>query len=372
AAEGLEAAALPYPEIASTSVVRWTLPVGARAAGAGDAHWLLLYLEREPPNPAQYRGMLLRLGAHLGAALEHRALYERVLASERSLKELNDELEQRVAARTDELAAANRELTGSLRSLEETQHLLLHAGKMASLGQLAAGVAHEINNPLAYVLANVGFSLGLARDASPSSELVQSLEGALNGIERIRRVVRDLSTFARPDDEGATPFADVAEAVRTSSMIAQTELRHRARLELDVQDVPLVSGSPHRIGQVLLNLLINAAQAIPAGRVEENEVKVSVRPAGDHRVLIEVRDTGEGIDPAVLPRIFDPFFTTKPIGVGTGIGLSICHGIVTNLGGEISVESRRGGGSVFRVLLPEAAEPSPAPAGTADGLLARR
>jgi CheY-like chemotaxis protein/two-component sensor histidine kinase len=169
----------------------------------------------------------------------------------------------------------------------------------------------------------------------------------------VRDIVRSLKLFSRPE-ETADQSVDVREVLRSTVSLAQNEIRHRAQLVLDLAEVPNAAGSATRLGQVFLNLVINAAQAIDEGDADRNTIRVACRPSDDGRVLVEIGDTGCGIPPELLARIFDPFFTTKPVGVGSGLGLSICHGIVTALGGEIGVESRRGQGSTFRVLLPAA------------------
>jgi PAS domain S-box-containing protein len=238
---------------------------------------------------------------------------------------------------------------------------LVLADRMASVGTLAAGVAHEINNPLAFILANLEFALGELRRLAPDAEVGRALSEARDGALRVREIVRDLKAFSRADAE-AQETVDLRRVLQSALGLAQNEIRHRARLEVDVGDVPPVRGSEHRLGQVLLNLLINAAQAIPEGRASDNAVSVAIATAADGRASIEITDTGSGIAPEVLPRIFDPFFTTKPVGVGTGLGLSICHGIVSGLGGEIQVESTPGKGSTFRVLL-AAASPERRPLG---------
>jgi PAS domain S-box-containing protein len=230
---------------------------------------------------------------------------------------------------------------------------LVLADRMASVGTLAAGVAHEINNPLAFILGNLEYALGELRRVAPEPEVERALSEARDGALRVREIVRDLKAFSRADAE-ARETVDLRRVLQSTLGLAQNEIRHRARLEVDVGDVPLVRASEHRLGQVLLNLLINAAQAIPEGRATENVVGVAVGTAADGRASVEITDTGGGIPPDVLPRIFDPFFTTKPVGVGTGLGLSICHGIVSGLGGEIQVDSAPGRGSTFRVLLPAA------------------
>jgi PAS domain S-box-containing protein len=265
-------------------------------------------------------------------------------------------------------ARAIRGRTGDLyycvvRDLSELTRLhtqLAFADRMASVGTLAAGVAHEINNPLAYVLANIGYAeeelAGLQCD-----EVKQALTDAREGARRVRQIVLDLKAFAR-EDERAPGATDVGEAVRFALSLVQNEVRHRARLEVDVGEIPAVRGSEHRIGQVLVNLLVNAAHAIPPGRASENLIAITARQAADGDVEISVRDTGMGIAAEVLPRIFDPFFTTKPIGSGTGLGLAVCHGIVAQLGGRLRVESTVGEGSTFRVVLPAALEPANEPA----------
>ncbi len=246
----------------------------------------------------------------------------------------------------------------------QLQHQLMMADRMASVGTLAAGAAHEINNPLAYVLGNIDFALretkgalGLQPTADLSAKLRdvdQALNEAKEGAERVRHVVRDLKLFSRSEEEqrGAIDLRSVAES---SIRMAWNEIRHRAKLVKDYADVAPVDADPSRMGQVLLNLLVNAAQAIPEGHADRNEIRVSTRMV-DHKVIVEVRDSGGGIPPEIRDRIFDPFFTTKAVGVGTGLGLSICHGIVTSVGGEISVESEVGKGTTFRIVLPASKE----------------
>jgi PAS domain S-box-containing protein len=239
---------------------------------------------------------------------------------------------------------------------KQMQARLLLADRLAAVGTLAAGVAHEINNPLAFVLSNLSFlteELQVLSRELPGGRLAEFeevLREASDGAHRVRHIVRDLKTFSRVDEE--TPTAVNLQTVLESAItMARGELKLRARLVRDYAEVPMVEGSEGRFGQVFLNLLINAAQAIPRGVPERNEVRVCLRSDGE-RVIAEVRDTGIGIPQEVRARIFDPFFTTKPVGEGTGLGLSICHGIVTSFGGDITVESEPGQGSVFRVSFP--------------------
>ena len=245
-----------------------------------------------------------------------------------------------------------------VRDITERRRLELQlqlADRMASVATLSAGVAHEINNPLAYVVGNVDDALArLEQLPADLAEVRKALEDARGGAVRVGQIVRDLRTFSRAGETERTEV-DVRRALQTSVTLAQTEIRQRAQLSLELGPVPPVLGNAHRLGQLFLNLLVNAAQAIPPGNPGRNLVQASTALAPDGRVRVEITDTGVGIPAAVLPRIFDPFFTTKAIGQGLGLGLAIVHGIVTDLGGEVLVRSEPGGGSIFTVLLPPAA-----------------
>ncbi|MFP2911987.1 sensor histidine kinase [Pyxidicoccus sp. 3LFB2] len=267
-------------------------------------------------------------------------------------------LEDTVRERTAELEAANVKLSRSLEQLRATQAQLLFADRLIALGRIAAGVGHEINNPLAFILSNLEYiHQELQQKAQLSEqerqEVLEALAETRDGAERIRLIVRDLQTLSRSEDVGTGP-SDLAAVLRTAAKMAGHELRHRARLVVECEGLPLVQGNSARLGQVFLNLLLNAAQSIPVGDVEQNQVRVVARPALPGRVEVEVSDTGCGIAPEHRERIFDPFFTTKPLGVGTGLGLAVCHGIVTSLGGTLTVDSEPGRGSTFRVTLPVA------------------
>ncbi len=248
--------------------------------------------------------------------------------------------------------AVERELRDAALRIERTkmQNQLLIADRMASVGTLAAGVAHEINNPLAALIANLDFA---TQDliAQQKHELLPPLQDAQECAERIRLIVRDLKVFSRSDEEARGPV-DVQRVLESSLRMAWNEIRHRARLVKDYGDVPPVDGNEARLGQVFLNLIVNATQSIEEGAAEDNEIRIVTRRGADGGVVVEVRDTGCGIPESALPRIFDPFFSTKPIGVGTGLGLAICHRIITALGGQITLETRVGVGTVFRTSLP--------------------
>jgi PAS domain S-box-containing protein len=240
---------------------------------------------------------------------------------------------------------------------ERLQQTLRVTERLVSMGALAAGMGHEINNPLAYAMANLRLlSTRLAAMATvvPPEEravLAEAVNQAHEGCERIRVIVRDLQTFARAEKDQRSPV-DVHAVIDSCIRIVNHEIRHRAKLVRDYGEIPHVLANEARLGQVFVNLLMNAAQAIEGARPLQNEIRVSSRLAASGDVIVEVRDTGSGIPLEIQGRIFDPFFTTKDVGVGTGIGLSICHSIVTSLGGELTFDSTPGAGSVFRVRLP--------------------
>jgi signal transduction histidine kinase len=245
---------------------------------------------------------------------------------------------------------------------KKMQEQLLISERMVSVGTLAAGVAHELNNPLAALIANLDL-LGrdLSRVASEHGvserlgDVLAELRDARESAARMRHIVRDLKVFSRSPDDEHSGAVDVHRVMDSSLRMAQNEVRHRAQLVKQyAADVPLVQANEARLGQVFLNLVVNAAQAIAPGRAEHNQIRVCTRVNGAGMVVMEVGDTGDGIAPEHLTRIFDPFFTTKPVGVGTGLGLSICHRIIRSLGGELEVDSELGKGSLFRVLLPRA------------------
>ncbi|HET9552550.1 MAG TPA: PAS domain S-box protein, partial [Anaeromyxobacteraceae bacterium] len=221
---------------------------------------------------------------------------------------------------------------------------LVMADRLIAMGTLAAGVAHELNTPLAYVSANLEFlqaalPLRLAGDAGPGSELTEAVAESLEGTERLRTIIEDLRTFARAP-AGGSGQADLEAVLRSCIAMTWGQLRHRAKLERDIGRLPPVVGNPARLAQVFVNLLVNAAQAIPPGHAQGHRIRLAARTGAGGRVTVEVSDTGAGIAPGVLPRIFEPFFTTKADGEGTGLGLSICRNIVSALGGTIQVESR--------------------------------
>jgi PAS domain S-box-containing protein len=238
---------------------------------------------------------------------------------------------------------------------KETQAQLIQTDRMATIGTLAAGVAHELNNPLTYVLLNLSTldrELDLCVENPEKRDRVRSRLATLQeGAESMASIVRDLRSFCRPNAPSPLPV-EMRQVLESSINMAMNELKDRARLVRDYGPVPPVVADGARLGQVFLNLLLNAAQALTDGSPAQNEVRVVLRADGPDRIRVEVTDTGPGIPPENIDRIFEPFFTTKPIGIGTGLGLSICQSIVTSMNGQLTVESEPGRGATFRVLLP--------------------
>jgi two-component system, NtrC family, sensor kinase len=256
----------------------------------------------------------------------------------------------------------------SARDLTERRQMqtrLVLSDRLVAMGTLAAGVAHEINNPLAFVVSNLNFMAtelqAVARELPPGrvAELEEVLREASMGTTRMRQIVGDLKLLSRADDETRAPV-NLQDVIESALTIARAELRPRARVVRDYADVALVEGSEGRFAQVFLNLLINAAQAIAPGQPDLNEIRITLRSAAGH-VIAEVKDTGAGIPTELRARIFDPFFTTKPVGEGTGLGLFVCQGIVTRFGGELSVDSEVGHGTTFRLIFPAVKAPHEQP-----------
>jgi signal transduction histidine kinase/ActR/RegA family two-component response regulator len=252
----------------------------------------------------------------------------------------------------------------------------LQSEKLASIGMLAAGVAHEINNPAAFVLANIEALTGHMRliedklrelpDANAARaalsnllfEVSAVLQESKEGMARIQRIVKDLGSFSHADEDVNIPMS-VNTAVESALTMLRNELKYRARVESELRSKRLVMASAPRLGQVFLNLISNAVQALEEADVKRNLVRVRTFDDGNN-VIVEVSDNGPGIAPDAAPRIFESFFTTKPRGMGTGLGLPISLGIVRSLGGEIIVDSRPGEGATFRVRIPATEAEAPA------------
>ena len=302
------------------------------------------------------------------------ATNEKLRAATQQLAETNQSLEQRVEIRTVELKEA-------LRQMERTQSQLLQSEKMAAIGQLAAGVAHEINNPVGFVNSNMGTlkkytgQLLEAIDAllpvlatlPESNPMRQQAEAVLKradirflrddvsdlisestqGLDRVKKIVQDLKDFSHVD-QAEWQEADINACLESTLNVARNEIKYKATIEKSLGELPLISCAASEINQVFMNLLVNAAQAI------EGQGVIRIRSGtGAERVWVEIEDTGKGMPAEVMKRIFEPFFTTKPVGKGTGLGLSISWDIVVKKhGGQLTVRSEEGKGTCFRIELP--------------------
>ena len=242
---------------------------------------------------------------------------------------------------------AARDVTERVRMREQ----LLIADRMASIGMLAAGVAHEVNNPLGYVLNNIEMAVkGLAPLGEAANQSRAVLGVALEGVDRIRTIVRDLLALARVDDAVIGPVS-VSAVVESTLALAGKDIAERAVLTFEHEPVAPAAGTVARLGQVLLNLVTNALESMRSDVRDDNWVHVVVRPSSAGGAVVEVTDNGVGIAPEHATRIFEPFFTTKPPGRGTGLGLAISQRLVAEMGGQLSFESTPLQGSTFRVTL---------------------
>ena len=267
----------------------------------------------------------------------------RVASDARRMIELSSDLSRQVDERTQELL--------------EARDRLLRAERLSALGRLSASVGHEINNPLSYVMGNLDYVRGeLAREGA-SREILDALQDARGGAERIGKIVRELRVFGRgPRQERRVP-TNPCDVMESSIKLVMNELRHRARLERDLQPVPDVLADDTRLAQVFVNLLLNAAQAMPEDRQGHGALIIArTRVTADGMAAIEIIDNGMGISDEDKRRLFEPFFTTKPQDQGTGLGLFVSMGIVSSFGGRIEVDSKLGHGTTLRILLPAAPE----------------
>lgn len=321
----------------------------------------------------------------VAVAIDNARLTAQLKASHAQLQAHNELLEQKVAERTSELTKANEELKKTNEELVATQNRLVQSEKLASVGQLAAGVAHEINNPLGYIKSNLAtlgeYLRGIMALMTKYEELEamvmqsgepqlaayaktiknqkedfdvdfvkedtdQLLDESLQGVKRVARIVEGLKRFSHADHGKIEPV-DVNRNIEETMAVAYNEIKYRAEVNYDFGDVPPVKANPVLLSQVFMNLLVNAAQAMDKwGRID-----VVTRATGDS-VTVKIADNGCGIEKENLGKIFDPFFTTKEVGVGTGLGLSITYGIIQKLGGKIEVESEKGKGTTFTLCLP--------------------
>lgn len=282
-----------------------------------------------------------------------------------------------------EVLRRNQELTDLNEKLSRAQDQLLQSEKLASIGQLAAGVAHEINNPISFVFSNFGtlqtyvadllrvlveyeraehliadpaavariaalrrqVDLGFLKDDVPAL-----MSESREGIERVRKIVQDLKDFSRVDAYQDWQWANLHNGIDSTLNIVNNEVKYKADVVKEYGDIPEVECLPSQINQVIMNIVVNGAQAI-SGEHGRGRITIRTGSAGEC-VWIEIADTGAGIPKTILSRIFDPFFTTKAIGAGTGLGLSLSYGIIQKHGGRIDVASEPGAGTTFRIELP--------------------
>ncbi len=294
---------------------------------------------------------------------------------------MSTEEAQTLARRVEELEKAHAEVQAINKRLEDTQQQLLQSEKMASIGQLAAGVAHEINNPIGYVHSNLGSLESYVGDIFRMLEVYAGVESAhpeqaalfveakalrekldidflkedvrallaetREGIGRVKKIVQDLKDFSRTGAEDEWQWADLHKGIDSTLNIVNNEIKYKAKVVKEYGTLPEIECLPSQLNQVFMNLLVNASHAI------ESQGTITVRTGADERSLwVSVSDTGSGIAPENLKRIFEPFFTTKPVGKGTGLGLSLSYGILQKHGGRLEVESELGRGTTFRVILP--------------------
>ena len=293
------------------------------------------------------------------------------------LLELNRRLEEKVKERTRELEAANQQMERAYHELKETQFQLVQSEKMASLGQLVAGIAHEIKNPLNFIYGNTEFlkqyveqlrglvalyesravlseadraEVSRFKDQVNYAFLQEDLETLIHnfeeGAKRIHAIISDLRTFSRMESDDFRAV-NLHESIDLALGLLQNEYRGRIEIIKDYGTLPSVECHPGRLNQVFMNLLLNACQAIRG----EGTIRIQTEQAGD-TVIIRIRDDGEGIEPAELDKIFEPFFTTKPVGKGTGLGLSVSYAIIQQHRGSIEVSSDVGMGTEFTIRLP--------------------
>lgn len=239
---------------------------------------------------------------------------------------------------------------------DRMQAQLLHADRMVAVGTLAAGIAHEINNPLSYNLLNLEIALDTLSTKAPLTveqtlHLKEVLSLSMVGANRVKEIVAGLKVFSRNDEQQVGPMK-IESVLDLAIQMAMHEIQPRARIVKHYAPVPLVLGNEGRLGQVFVNLLVNAAHSIKEGSADANCIAITTKTDANGKVCIEITDTGSGIPDDIKTRIFDPFFTTKAVGTGTGLGLSICHGIVTALSGKIEIDSEVGRGTTVRIVLP--------------------
>lgn len=301
----------------------------------------------------------------------------------------NEELEERVRMRTEELQIAKDKSDKSFKELQQIQGQLVQSEKMASIGQLAAGIAHEINNPTGFVSSNIKTMEDYIKDiktiimvyeevlkscnkvSDPDviekikrvedekqaidlpfilNDVDQIIHETMDGVKRIGKIVKDLREFSHSGSD-KPEYSNINKCIESTLSIVWNELKYKAEVVIFYGDIPEIICYPQQLNQVFMNLLVNAAQAIK----EKGSIRITTIVENGF-VVVEISDSGEGISPENLSKIFDPFFTTKPVGQGTGLGLAVTYAIIQKHGGEIKVDSESGKGTTFRILLHPAPE----------------
>ncbi len=324
---------------------------------------------------AERRAALMLMAGHIGVAYAAANLHHRLALQKKRLEQANLDLERKVDERTGELRATLARLQKQNELLQRTQTQLVQTEKMAALGQLAAGVAHEINNPIGFIASNLNtareyldqlltYANRLA-EANPAtapvyrkkydidfveSDTLRLVDECLEGTVRVTNIVRNLKEFAH-QSRGEVAAVNVGELIDRTLSIALSPYRHKVDVCKEYQAPESLVCDAQALGQVILNLAVNAAQAI----VEHGVITVRTALKND-TFVVEVEDTGCGIAEENLHRIFEPFFTTKEVGVGTGLGLSTCFHLIRQAGGDIKVRSTVGRGTVFCLELPRNVE----------------
>jgi signal transduction histidine kinase len=339
-----------------------------------------------PPGDAAWERLFNAIGESYEQLDRDLLLREQALnLTSEELNRRNDDLRRELTERTETEEALQREKgeqAALITRLEDAKRQLLYSEKMASIGQLAAGVAHEINNPVGFVQSNINTLAGYVEDLFALTDLLEEVATGLpddsplgrkirencerydleflredvpkllsesrDGVSRVRKIVQDLRDFSHPD-EGKFAWIDLNPGIVSTLNIVNNELKYKAEVITELGELPMIEANQNQLNQVFLNLLVNAAHAIK----EKGVINVATRHLPESgEVCISIADTGAGIPPENLKRIFDPFFTTKPVGKGTGLGLSLSYGIVQKHHGRIEVDSQERAGTLFQVFLP--------------------
>ncbi len=368
---------VPAGDVLLGRAVTGAAPVsGAPSCGAGSALCWPLMMD------GQIVGALaIRRGSKQPPFDDHDLQRGNALTAFLSVIVDNARLHEEHRRRIEVLSQAHAEVQAINKRLEDTQQQLLQSEKMASIGQLAAGVAHEINNPIGYVHSNLGSLEGYVNDIFRMLEVYAGVERShpgeatifaeakalrekldidflkddvhallaetREGIGRVKKIVQDLKDFSRTGAEDEWQWADLHKGIDSTLNIVNNEIKYKAKVVKEYGTLPEIECLPSQLNQVFMNLLVNASHAIEA------QGTITVRTGADESSLwVSVSDTGSGIAPENLKRIFEPFFTTKPVGKGTGLGLSLSYSILQKHGGRLEVESELGRGTTFRITLP--------------------